>query len=118
MTMESNVFDALKGLVSNRVYPDVAPIGAAKPYITYQKVGGQAINYLETAHPGARHARVQLNVWGTTRLEVAALARSAEEALVNSTTLRAYVYGGVVDLHEEDLSPPLYGTRQDFGIRY
>ena len=116
MSFESDLYDAIKGLVSNRVFPDVAPLSTVKPYITYQKVGGEAWNYLETVFHGFRHARVQVNCWAETRLEAAALARSVEVALVQSTTLRGWVEGAVVDLHEDELS--LYGTRQDFTFRY
>ena len=117
MSFESDFFDTIKVLVGNRVFPDVAPMNTTRPYITYQKVGGQAFNYLESVHPQKRHARVQVNCWGNTRKEVAALARSVEVALVESA-LKAYVEGAVVDLYESDVSPPLYGTRQDFSSSY
>jgi len=118
VSFESDLFDAIKVLVGNRVFPDVAPISTTRPYVTYQKVGGDAVNYLESVHPVRRHARVQVNCWASTRIATAALARSVEVALVQSTTLRAYVNGAVVDLYEEEVTPPLYGTRQDFSISY
>lgn len=114
MTVESNVFDALKTLVTNRVYPDVAPSGAVKPYITYQQVGGQAANFLESATVGLRNGRFQINTWATTRAEAMSLCRSAEDAMVTSATLRAYVLGAPVSTYEEDTL--LYGARQDFGV--
>ena len=76
MSFESDVFDALQALVGGRVFPDVAPLSTVRPYITYQKVGGPATNYLESAHPGRRVARYQVNCWASTRLSAAALARS------------------------------------------
>lgn len=118
MSFESDLFDAIKALVGNRVIPDVAPVGTTRPYVTFQKVGGDAINYLESTHPGRRHARVQINCWASTRATAAALARSIEVTLVQSTVLRAYVNGAVVDTYEGDVEPPLYGTRQDFSISY
>lgn len=118
MSLESDLFTVLGGLVSNRVYPDVAPQGAARPYITYQKVGGQAWNFLESAVVGKRYARVQINVWAESRLTAAAVSRAAEDALVVSTALRCTVLGAVIDQHESDHTPPLYGTIQDFGTAY
>jgi hypothetical protein len=119
MSLESDVFDAIKGLVSNRVFPDVAPLSTTRPYVTYQQVGGDAVNYMESVHPGRRHARIQVNVWAETRLAANTLARSIEVALVNSTTLRGWVYGAfVAEPADFDLSPPRYGTRQDFGVSY
>jgi hypothetical protein len=116
VSFESDFFDAIKSLVSNRVYPTVAPLNTTRPYITYQLVGGTAWNFLENTAVGKRHARVQVNCWATTKLAVAALARSVEDALVTSTTIRAFVNGAVVDDYNEDLQ--LYGTRQDFSASY
>lgn len=118
MSFESDVFDAIKALVSNRVFPDVAPLSTTRPYVTYQKIGGTAINYLESVHPGRRIASYQVNCWANTRVAAAALSRSVEVALVQSTALRAFVESAAVDLHEDELSPPLYGTRQDFTSTY
>lgn len=116
MTVEADLFAALGPLAGNRVYPDVAPAGAVKPYITYQQVGGAAVSFLETALAGKRNARFQVNVWATTRVAAAALARSVEDTLVTSTTLRATVIGAMSAEHEPDTG--LYGTRQDFSIWY
>ena len=114
MSLESSIFDALKTLTSNRVYPDVAPAAVDKPYISYQQVGGGAVNFMESTAVGTRNARMQINCWATTRLAANALARSAEDALV--TTLKATVLGALTSIYEEDTQ--LFGTRQDFGIWY
>jgi hypothetical protein len=116
VSLESDLFNAIKGLVSNRVFPDVAPINTARPYVTYQQVGGEAENYLESAVVGKRNARMQINVWADTRAAAMTLCRSIEDTLVTSTTLRAYVLGAPVSLYEDETSPPLYGTRHDFSI--
>ena len=114
MSLESNLFDALKGLVSNRVYPDVAPYGAALPHITYQQIGGRAINFLESGVPGKRNARVQINVWATTRTAAATLSRQAEEALITSANLKAFVLSAAYARFDLDVQQ--YGTNQDFSI--
>lgn len=117
MTVEADLFNALSGLVpSTRVYPDVAPQGSAKPYITFQQVGGQAVNMLASVVVGKRNARFQVNCWDTNRLSVANLARQVEDAIASSTTLRGFVLGAMTAIFEEDLL--LYGTRQDFSIWY
>lgn len=116
MSLESSIFDALKSLVSNRVYQDVGPLGAVRPYITYQQVGGVAVNLLEAAHPGKRNARMQINCWATTRLAASNLGRSAESALVTTAALATSVIGAAVSVFEEDTQ--LYGTRQDFSVWY
>ena len=40
MTIETAIYDALKGLVGNRVFPDFAPLGTVRPFITYEQAGG------------------------------------------------------------------------------
>lgn len=114
MSLESNIYDALKGLVSNRVYPDLAPYGAALPHITYQQLGGRAINFLESGVPGKRNARVQINVWATTRSAAATLSRQVEETLITNATLKAYVLSA--SFSRFDLEVQQYGTNQDFSI--
>lgn len=116
MTVETDLFAALGPLVSNRCYPDVAPAGAAEPRITYQQVGGVALSFLESAAVGKRNARFQVNVWATTRAAAATLARTVEDTLVASTTLRATPIGAMAADHEPDTG--LFGTRQDFSIWY
>lgn len=114
MTVESLLFSALGSLVANRVFPDVAPLNTAKPYLTYQQVGGTAVSFLESGIVGKRNGRFQINAWATTRLDAAALSRAVEDALVTSTPLRAYVLGAPVAIYEPETL--LYGTRQDFSI--
>lgn len=114
MTVEADIFTCLGSMVENRVYPDVAPDGVARPYITYQQVGGDVVGFLESALPSKRNGRFQINCWATTRLAAAALIRQMEAALVTSATLRADAMGGPVATYEQDTS--LYGARQFFSI--
>lgn len=114
MSVEGDIYNALKGLVSNRVYPDVAPSGAVRPYVTYQQVGGQAYNFLEATPVGKRNGRFQINCWADTRLAAATLSRQVEDAMV--TTLKAFVIGAAMGVHEEDTG--LYGTIQDFSLHF
>ena len=113
MSVEADLFAVLGPLVSNRAYPDVAPDGVAKPYITYQQVGGQPANFLNGV-PDQRNGRFQINVWATTRSAASALIRQVEDALRLSTTLRATTQGGAVSDYEDELN--LYGARQDFSV--
>lgn len=114
MTVETDINNALKGLVSNRVYPDVAPANAAKPYITYQQVGGVPLNFLEGGVVGKRNGRFQVNCWADTRAAAAALSRQVEDALVTDAALRAAVISAPVADFVDGVQ--LYGTRQDFSV--
>jgi hypothetical protein len=115
MSLESDIFDTLKSLVSNRVYPDVAPLDPTAPYIVWQQVGGEAINFMEVAQVGKRNARIQVACWATTRVAASNMARSVENAMVQST-MNPFVVGAFTAVYEDETK--LYGTRQDFSIFY
>ena len=114
MTVEASIFNALQTLVVNRVYPDVAPIGTVRPYVTYQQIGGQSVNFIDTAVPSKANARFQVNVWADTRAAAALLAGQVEQALRTAATLQTTVMGQPVATYEPDTL--LFGTRQDFSF--
>lgn len=114
MTTDSLIFDALKTLVANRVYPHIAPLGTALPYLTYQQVGGQAVNFLESTTPSQSNGRFQVNVWAATRVAAALLAKQAAAALRATSALQTTVLGEPVADYEP--ATKLHGTRQDFSF--
>jgi hypothetical protein len=114
MNIEATVYAALQGLVSGRVYPDVAPEATLRPYLTYQKIGGSSVNFLDQAPPGASNARIQVNVWADTRGSAAALARIVEDTLRAAPGLQMTVEGGPVSVYEPDTR--LRGSMQDFSF--
>lgn len=114
MSIEDSIFQALQGLVSGRVFRVVARTPPARPYITFQQVGGLPINFVESAHAGKYRGRFQFNVWADDLDAAAALARQIEQTLVTSTTLRGVVETGLVTTYEADTE--LFGTRQDFSF--
>lgn len=113
MTVESTLFDSIKALVSNRVYPLVGPEGVATPYITYQQVGGQPANFL-AGLPSKRNGRFQINTWAQTGIEAKSLIRQIEDLVRSNSALLATTEGGAVDVLDEDTK--LHGARQDFSI--
>ena len=116
MSLEAKIYTALSALVDDRVYPDVAPEGTAKPYITYQEVGGDAVNYVEGAVPDKQNAIVQINVWALSRIEASSLGKQAEDVLRLLVDVETKVLGARVSLYESDTK--LRGARQDFSIWY
>jgi hypothetical protein len=114
MTVETYIFDTLKTLVANRVYPDTAPANVARPYIIYQSVGGQAVNFLEASPPGIRNTRMQISVYADTRLAAAAMAHQVEDAMING--MNGFVLDAPISIYENDVN--LYGTHQDFSLWY
>lgn len=112
MSMESELFDALKVLVANRVYPSVAPEGAATPYVTWQVTGGQALNFLDGEQPSKKHARIQVNVWSKSLEEALRIAQQAETILRARAALSTTVETGQLTRHEPETK--LHGTYQFF----
>ena len=111
MTLEAKIFTTLGPLVANRVYPDTTPDNAKFPCITYQQVGGRDYNYVDGSLPDNEHARIQLNVHGTVRSDVKAIALSAKALMAGQ--LLAEVMGSLTTDYDD--IPKLYSTRQDFG---
>ena len=114
MALEADLNTLLKTVFA-RVYPDIAPDPLpARPYCTYQQVGGESVTFVDRTLPGLRNARMQINVWSNTRLEAATLARQVEDALRLATVFQVQPMGALVSDYEPDLK--LYGTRQDFSV--
>jgi len=112
VTLETTIFTALKSLVSDRVYRDIAPQTVTTlPRITFQQVGGDVVNFLDGGVPSMKNARIQVNCWGQDRDSVMAVGRDAEDALRSVAT----VLGGLVALPREEATG-LYGCRQDFSV--
>lgn len=116
MSLETDLFATLGPLAGNRVYPDVAPVGAALPRIVYQQAGGASVDSLDIGRDGYRNARIQVSVWAQTRAAASALARTVEDTLTASATLAAIPEGAMAADHEPDTN--LYGCRQDFSLWY
>ena len=116
MSIDVQIKSVLASLADDRVYPDVAPEGTARPYLTYQQTGGDALNFLEGTVPGKRNARIQVNAWADTRLAASELSERAEDALRLAVGLQAKVLGARVSIYEEETK--LRGARQAFSVWY
>lgn len=114
MTVLTDLYAVLGPLVGNRAYPDVAPADVARPYITYQRIGGQAGAFYGRTLPSKQHGMYQVNVWADTRVAAELLARQVEQALVGSTRFDCDPLSAPVDEYEEMMG--LKGSRQDFSI--
>lgn len=113
MSMESDLETLLKTLCL-RVYPDAAPAGAARPYITWQGLGGAVARFVEGSAADKRNTLMQVNVWSATRLEALTLIRQVEDALCASALFVARPQGEPLSTYEEDTK--LYGCIQRFSI--
>ncbi len=114
MNIETQIYAALQGLVGGRCFPDVAPEQTARPYVTFQNVGGQPISFLDSAIPSREFARVQVSVWADTRIEASDLGKAIEHALRAMTELQTDVLTGRVATFDE--TTQYRGTMQDFNF--
>lgn len=113
MSIEAELTTVLKTLCA-RTFPDFAPISTAKPFVTYQGIGGRSLRWLDNTAADKRHSIVQINVWAASRIDAMTLARAIEDALCASTVFNARPEAEPISTAEEDLK--LYGTIQDFSI--
>jgi hypothetical protein len=113
MSFESDLFTLLK-LDCPRVFPDFAPVDTVRPYVTFQAVGGDVVNYLDPSIPNARHAEMQINVWSNTRAEALSISRAIENRIRSAVAFVARPVSAQVSDYDADV--PVYGCRQDFSI--
>jgi hypothetical protein len=71
---------AITALVSTRIYPDMAPEGAALPYIVYSFVAGNHERHMGAACDFASRL-VQFDVYGATAVSVEAVFQVLSDAL-------------------------------------
>ncbi len=113
MSMESDLVTLLK-TVCTRTFPDVAPELTAKPYVTWQGVGGEPLRNLANTAADKRHTLMQINVWSATRSQSLTMIRQIEDALCASAAFIASPQGEPLSTYEEDAES--YGCIQRFDI--
>lgn len=64
-----------------RVFVGVAPYGTAMPYVTWQHIGGDPLDYLDNTAAATRNAQIQVNTWAATPLQAFTLMQQIEAAL-------------------------------------
>ena len=115
------IHDLLDQLVSDKVYPIVAPQGAALPFITYQVIDKSDPWDTKGADSDADLARVQINIFTTTYSAANTLAASVRAILDFYTgTNNSVVVDRIRFASEYDLVEGLenyYRISQDYMIR-
>jgi hypothetical protein len=112
MTPEEHVHGALSHLAGGRIFPDLAEVDTPTPYITYQVVGGEPLNFLTGDRPDKQRVRIQVNVWATRRIEASETGMLVEDALRSVTALQVEVATGRVATYDEPTDRR--GVMQDF----
>lgn len=111
-TPEEKLIAAVSPLCAGRLYPDFAPLGAARPYVTWQQVGGDRAAFVEGGGADKRAVRFQLEVWSDSNLASTMLIRQIEAALIASPVLAEAQGGAIATIDDANLR----GSRQDFTI--
>ena len=114
MTTESDLFNTLKTLVANRVYPDLAPLNTARPFIVYGQVGGESLAFLNNVLPDKKHGRFQIDVYADSRAACAVVALQVEAAMSAATVFNARAIGAPTSTYEPEVL--IFGSQQDFSI--
>lgn len=113
MTIEEDLCTALT-LLCPRTFPDFAPVGTPRPYVTYQQIGGEALAFLDQTIPSTKNADIQINVWADTRAQASALILQIENMMITATAFQASAYGAPANNGDAELK--LYSSRQDFSV--
>ena len=115
------IYELLDQLVSDKVYPIVAPQGAALPFITYQVIDKSDPWDTKGADSDADLARVQINIFTTTYAAANTLAASVRAILDFYTgTNNSVVVDRIRFAAQYDLGEGLenyYRISQDYMIR-
>lgn len=97
-----------------RVFPDVAPNNTAKPWVTWQALGGESLGYLDNTAADKRQTLMQINAWATTRMQALQIIRDIETLMRASGAFIASPQGEAISVYETDTL--LYGCIQRFEI--
>jgi hypothetical protein len=112
MALEEKLAVLLQAICPN-TFPDFAPIGTPKPYVTWQQIGGDTVDTIDNVVPSIENALVQINVWSDRRLEAKALIKQIEAALISAQNLQARPTDAAVSDGDPDIGRC---SRQDFSI--
>jgi hypothetical protein len=113
MSIESELYTVLSA-VCPRTFPDFAPTTTARPYVTYQQIGGEAINFVDRLVPSKRNARMQVNVWADTRASAVTTMQAIEDAIRMSVLFQGEPESAMASDFDADF--PVYSSSQDFTI--
>jgi hypothetical protein len=113
MTLETKLTTILKAICP-RTFTDFAEAGTARPYVTFQQIGGDNIKPLSGGVASKENAVVQINVWADSRAEARAMMNAIEVAAVASAIFQCSAVAALQSDFDSDMKR--YCSRQDFSI--
>jgi hypothetical protein len=114
MTVESDLFGLIKGLVGNRCFPDFAPLGTIRPFLTFEQVGGEALSFIDGSLPDKKHGRFEIGVYADSRASCAAVALQVEAAMAAATVFQASAIHAPISDYASEVK--IYSSTQNFSV--
>ncbi len=115
MSLETD-FVAVLQTQCPRVFPGEAPVNTARPFVTWEHIGGDPLRYVDNTAAAQRLAMLQVNAYASTKAEAIALALAIENALCAASTVTARPNGGLRGDSSTDVEPTLYWALQEFEV--
>lgn len=113
--MDEVLHAAIAAVVPN-CYGTVAPANAPKPYVIWQRIGGDPPEYLDNEDPQVDEALVQVEIFAAEILEPKQLMKTLTTALRLHADLTIRPSGGLRDDFDHDMQ--LFSASRDFSVRY
>lgn len=114
MTVEASIYATLKGLVGNRCFPDFAPLGTVRPFITFEQTGGDALHFIDGALPDKKHGRFEIGVYTDSRAECASIALQVESVMASATAFQSTAIHSPISDYASDVK--IYSSTQNFSV--
>lgn len=113
MTLEERLVATLL-TVCPRVYQDFAPTDTTRPYVTFQQIGGETVDFVDRTIASKENALIQVNVYSDSRKEAKATIQQIEVALTQATDFQASPQAA--PSNDFDVDMERYSSMQDFSI--
>lgn len=115
MTVEKKIiahFSSATAITSKttRIYPEFVPEAAAFPALSYSRVSGFRVNYLD-GYSGEENPRIQIDCWATSYGAAKDLSTAVHTAMEAAPDFKALLISDM-DMSEQELG--LYRISMDF----
>ncbi len=114
MSVESDIFTTLKGLVGDRCFPDFAPLGTVRPFITFEQTGGDAMHFTDGTLPDKKNGRFEIGVYADTRASCASIALQVEATMAAATVFTATAIHAPISDYASGVN--IYSSTQNFNV--
>ncbi len=113
--MDEVLHAAIAAVIPN-CYGTVAPANAPKPYVIWQRIGGDPSEYLDNEDPQVDQALVQVDIFALEIMEPKQLMKALAAALRQHPDLTIRPNGGMRDDFDHDMQ--LFSAARDFTVSF